>query len=68
MECLLCHFRSNVSELKDHYCSYHANDSSDLHFLNLFKTDTLEDDKCFECSVRFPFSRKKKNHGLASLQ
>ena len=67
MECLLCHFRSNVSEFKDHYCSYHDIDSTDQHFLNLFKPDTLEDDKCFECYVRFPNSRKKKNHVFASL-
>lgn len=50
MECLLCHFRSdNVSILKDHYHNFHSIDTKDCHFLDLFKPDTLEDNKCFEC-------------------
>ena len=60
MECLLCHFRSNVFDLKYHYKSYHLIDSTDEHFLNLFMPDYLEDDKCVECSVQFSNSRKKK--------
>lgn len=63
MECLLCHFRSdNVSVLKDHYLNFHNVDTKDCHFLDLFKPDTLGDDKCFECSVVFRNCRKKKNH------
>ena len=53
MECLLCYFRSEVSDLKNHYRSYHSIDTTDEHFLNLFKPDYLEDDKCFECSLSF---------------
>ena len=69
MECLLCHFRSNnVSILKDHYHSFHSIDTKDCHFLDLFKPDTLEDKKCFECSVVFRNCRKKKkSHVLVSL-
>lgn len=63
MECLLCHFRSdNVSVLKDHYLNFHNVDTKDYHFLDLFKPDTLDDNKCFECSVVFRNCRKKKNH------
>ena len=62
MECLFCYFRSSVSDVKDHYRNYHLIDSTDGHFLNLFRPDYLEDDKCFECSLRFINSRKKKNH------
>ena len=62
MECLLCYFRSSVSDLKDHYRNYHLIDSTDGHFLNLLRPDYLEDDKCFECSLGFTNSRKKKNH------
>ena len=62
MECLLCYFRSGVPELKDHYKNYHSIDPSNVHFLSLFKPDYLEDDKCFECSLRFTTTRNKKNN------
>ena len=62
MEYLLCHFLSNVSELKDHYCNFHGVNSKDCCFLDLFKPDYLKDNKCFECSVVFPICRKKKHH------
>ena len=62
MECLLCHFRSDVSDLKDHYITYHFINPTDSHFLNLFKPDYPEDDKCFECTIGFTNTRKKKNH------
>lgn len=62
MECLLCHFQSNVSDLKNHYRNYNLIDPNIEHFLNLSVPDYLEDDKCFECLVRFHNSRKKKNH------
>ena len=62
MECLLCHFRSDVLRLKEHYQDYHFIDPKDEKFLNLFKPDYLEDDKCIECSIVFSNSRKKKNH------
>ena len=62
MECLLCHFVSNVSELKNHYCNFHGVNCKDPHFLDLFKPDYLENNKCSECSVAFSNCRKKKNH------
>ena len=62
MECLLCRFRSEVSGLKDHYCNYYAIDSKDIHFLNLFKPDCLDDNKCYECFVNFQLVEKKRNH------
>ena len=61
-DCLLCHFVSNVSELKDHYCNFHGVNCKDPHFLDLFKPDYLENNKCSECSVAFSNCRKKKNH------
>ena len=62
MECFLCHFYSkNISVLKDHYHNFHAIDSCNLYFLDLFKPDTL-DRKCYICSVVFPICRIKNNH------
>lgn len=60
MECLLCRFRSEVSGLKDHYCNYYAIDSKDIYFLNLFKPDCLDDNKCYECFVNFQLVEKKE--------
>ena len=37
MECLLCHFQSDVLRLKEHYQNYHFIDPKDEKFLNLFK-------------------------------
>ena len=62
MECLLCHFRSDVLKLKEYYQDYHLIDPKDEKILNLFKPDYFEDDKCIECSIVFSNSRKKKNH------
>ena len=59
MECLLCYFQSDVSKLKEHYQNYHCIDPKDEKFLNLFKPDYLEDDKCIDCSIVFLSSRKK---------
>ena len=62
MECLLCYFWSSVNDLKKHYRDYHLVDQTNDHFLNLFKPDYLEDDKCFRCMLKFSNSRKKKIH------
>ena len=60
MECLLCHFRSDVLKLKEHYQDYHLIDPKDEKFLNLFKPDYLEDDKCIECRLYFLIAEKRK--------
>ena len=64
MECILCHFRSEtVSDLKNHYISYHSIDPANEHFLNLLKPDYLEEDnKCIECLLTFDTYGKKKKH------
>ena len=66
MECLLCSFFSNdILLLKDHYSDFHSIDTRDHYFQGLFRPDTLEDNKCYECMVVFPNSRKK-NHMFLS--
>ena len=61
MECLLCNFRSDIiSVLKEHYADFHGVDPKDYYFSDLFKPDTLDDNKCFKCSLVFKTCRKKK--------
>lgn len=62
MECLLCYFKADISKLKDHYLNYHFIDPDDGNFLNSFKPDFLENNKCAECQLTFSNKRKKKNH------
>ena len=42
--------------IKKHYVDFHAGNENDIHFMELFKPDTI-DRKCRICRVKFDSAR-----------